>query len=82
MTYKIVYDKPALKFLRKQSQEVRERIVRAIHLLPAEGDIKPLRGLDGEYRLRIGSYRVIYAVDHEVLIVKILDIGNRGDVYK
>ena len=82
MTYRIVYDKPAVKFLRKQPQDKREWIMAAIHKLPNSGDIKPLAGRDGEYRLRIGSYRVIYSIDHDVLIVRVLEIGNRGDVYK
>lgn len=82
MSYRIVYDKPAVMFLRKQSSENREWIVRAIHKLPFEGDIKPMRGHEGEYRLRVGVYRIIYSVDHGILIVKIMNIGNRGDVYR
>ena len=82
MTYKILYDKPAVKFLRKQSQDKREWIMNAIHKLPNAGDIKPLEGHINEYRLRIGSFRVIYSIDHNVLIIRILDIVNRGDIYK
>ena len=82
MMYSIVYDKPALKFLRKQTPEKREWLMKAIHQLPNEGDIKPLKGHEGEFRLRVGGYRVIYSVDHGILTVKVLDIGNRGDVYK
>lgn len=54
----------------------------AIHKLPNAGDIKPLEGHINEYRLRIGSFRVIYSIDHNVLIIRILDIVNRGDIYK
>jgi len=82
VTYKIVYDKPAVKFLKKQSHDIQQWIMNAIHRLPDEGDIKPLIGHNGIYRLRVGSYRIIYSIDHDVLIVKILDIGNRGDIYK
>ena len=82
MTYKIVYDKPAVKFLKKQPQDKRQWIMNAIHKLPDEGDIKPLMGYTGIYRLRVGSYRVIYSIEHDVLTVKILDIGSRGDIYK
>ena len=45
MTYKILYDKPAVKFLRKQSQDKREWIMNAIHKLPNAGDIKPLEDI-------------------------------------
>ena len=82
MTYKIVYDKPAVKFLKRQSAETQKRIITAIHKLPSSGDIKPLAGHNNEFRLRVGSYRVIYSVENDILIIRVLDIGNRGDVYK
>ncbi|MBQ4607876.1 MAG: type II toxin-antitoxin system RelE/ParE family toxin, partial [Clostridia bacterium] len=44
--------------------------------------IKPLAGMEGEFRLRVGDYRIRYTVDHGRLIVTVIDAGNRGDVYK
>lgn len=82
MNYRIEIDRPALKFLMKQPKEQRERIMNAIQGLPDVGDIKPMSGHKNLYRLRVGSYRVIYTVEHNVLIVRVLTIGNRGDVYK
>lgn len=82
MTYKIVIEKPAMKFLQKQPQAQRERILRAIQGLPANGDIKPMSGHENLYRLRVGTYRVIYTIEGDLLIVRVLTIGNRGDVYK
>lgn len=80
--YKIVIEKPAMKFLRKQPQAQRERLLRAIQGLPDNGDIKPMSGHENLYRLRVGSYRVIYTIEGDLLIVRVLTIGNRGDVYK
>lgn len=54
----------------------------AIHKLPHEGDIKILQGHNGCFRLRVGDYRIIYTVENENLIVHIISIGNRGDIYK
>lgn len=82
MSYRIEIDKPALKFLIKQPQSQRERLLRAIRALPDNGDIKPLSGARGLYRLRVGSYRIIYTVLNDVFIVRVLDAGNRGDIYK
>ncbi len=82
MNYQIVIDKPAMKFLEKQPQQQRERLLRAIYALPTSGDIKPLSGTKGLYRLRVGSFRVIYTILDSVLIVQVLTIWNRGDVYK
>ena len=82
MTYRIVIEKPAMKFLQKQPQAQRERLLRAIQGLPDNGDIKPMSGHENLYRLRVGTYRVIYAIEGDLLIVRVLTIGNRGDVYK
>lgn len=80
--YRIVIEKPTLKFLLKQQLSQRERILRAINRLPQEGDIKPMAGYQNLYRLRVGDYRVLYSIENDVLIVRVLQIGNRGDVYK
>lgn len=42
MSYRIIYDKPAVKFLKRQPKETQKRIISAIHNLPDAGDIKPL----------------------------------------
>ena len=82
MKYRIEIDKPALKFLQKQPQAQRERLLKAIQGLPETGDVKPLSGYENLYRLRLGSFRVLYTIIGDLLIVRVLDIGNRGDVYK
>lgn len=82
MSYQIVIEKPALKFLQKQPQAQRERLLRAIQGLPENGDIKPMSGYEDLYRLRVGTYRVLYSIEDALLIVRVLTAGNRGDVYK
>ena len=81
ISYKIIIEKNAAKFLESQLKKQQERILRAIYGIP-EGNIKPLQGYDDLYRLRIGSYRIIYRIDGNKLVVIVLKIGNRGDVYK
>lgn len=84
----IQYSKSSLKFLGKLDKKSVDRIREAINGLtrtPPEGDIKPMQGYtDGRKRLRVGSWRVIYRVDtdNRVEILLIIDIGNRGDIYK
>ena len=78
MFNEIQYSKQAIKFLNKQPLRIRQLIVQAIKQIP-DGDIVKLQGRDG-YRLRVGSYRVIF--DRDGHIVFINKIGNRGDVYK
>ena len=85
---RIVYSKSAIKFLSKLDQKSVTRIREAIAGLthnPPEGDIKPMQGFsDGRKRLRVGAWRVIYRLDRDgmVEILFIIDIGNRGDIYK
>ena len=81
MSYTILYEKPALKFIQKQPKEQQRRILEAVHALPDSGDIKQLKGHTGLLRLRVGSYRIIYTVDNGRLIVRIIDAGNRGQIY-
>lgn len=82
MQYKIEFDKRAIKFISKQPKPQRERLFKAISILPLLGDIKAMQGHPGYFRLRVGDYRVIYTVDDNVLIVRIIEVGNRGDIYK
>lgn len=79
---RIQIDKPAMKFLAKQPKPQQERLLRAIYKLPGEGDIKAMAGHDDLYRLRVGSYRVLYTIENAILTVRVLQIGNRGDIYK
>lgn len=83
MKYQILLEKPAAKFISRLPKNDKERVVRAIERLPFDGDIKQLRGQKskGFFRLRVGDYRIIYTVDSGRLIVRIVDGGNRGQIY-
>ncbi len=84
----IRYSKTALKFLAKLEKKNVKRITDGIQKLtlnPPEGDIKALQGdSEGRFRLRIGTWRVIFRYDRNAIpeILMIIDIGNRGDIYK
>ncbi len=85
---RIKYSKDALKFLSRLDKKSVARIRGAVEGLtfnPPVGDIKVMQGYsDGRKRLRVGSWRVIYRQDKEdvVEIIFVIDIGNRGDIYK
>lgn len=81
MQYRIFIEKRAQKFIKKLSKQDKVRLLKAISELP-EGDIKPMQGYDGYFRLRVGDYRVIYALDNGNLVICVIDAGNRGDIYK
>lgn len=75
---KIIYSKAAEKFLRKQTRQTQQRIISAIEKIPL-GDIRKLKGQHA-YRLRVGTYRIIFNEDG--IIINIIDIDNRGQIYK
>ena len=85
---KIRYSRDALKFLSKLDKKSVGRIREAIMGLtydPPIGDVKAMQGYtDGRKRLRVGSWRIIYRFENEqmVEIIFVIDIGNRGDIYK
>ncbi len=82
MMYQIIIKKRAKKFIDRLPLNERKRVVSAIEQLPNGEDIKKLKGHDDLLRLRVGNYRIIYTVDNGKLIVYVIDIDNRGEIYK
>ena len=83
MVYQIVYTRTAEKALAKINEPFYSKIKAAVDSLAENprpfGYIK-LHGRDG-FRIRVGDYRIIYAISEEVLIVTVIDIGQRQGVY-
>lgn len=85
---KIKYSKAALKFLAKLDAKSVARIrdaVRGLTQNPPVGDVKPMQGYnDNRKRLRVGEWRVIYKYgsEGEIEVLCVINIGNRGDIYK
>lgn len=84
----IKYSKSAVKTIQSMDKSMKQRIKKGIEGLtqsPPIGDIKSMQGYaDNRYRLRIGGYRIIYkyVADNDVIVLYIMDIGSRGDIYK
>lgn len=79
MKYQIKILKKAQKFIKSQPKNQQERLLKAIFRLP-DGDVKKLTGKNA-YRLRVGDYRVIYEIDNDILLITVVNVGNRGQVY-
>ncbi len=79
MNFEIKIKKAALKFIAKQDKEQQKRLLQAISRLP-NGDIKKLKGQEA-YRLRVGDYRIIYTIEYDILVITIIAVGNRGQIY-
>ena len=79
--YKIFLKKKAKEFIDGLPANERRRVVAAIELLPDGEDIKKLKGHENLFRLRVGGYRIIYTIDNGELIVYVIDVGSRGQIY-
>jgi len=55
----IEYSRPAVKYINLQDKPTKKRLKEAIEKIP-QGDIKKLKGLENEYRLRVGDLRVLW----------------------
>ncbi|GAA1122451.1 type II toxin-antitoxin system RelE/ParE family toxin [Arthrobacter flavus] len=83
MSYQIELRPAAVRALRRIDHQDRDRIRGAIALLgkdPRPPGAKSLQGRPG-LRVRVGNYRIIYTVDDNVLIVAVITVGHRRDVY-
>lgn len=83
--YGVVMGKKPTKFLNKQDLTTKERIWQAVEKLsevPPEGDITKMWGFIDTYRLRVGTYRIIFKTDEKERTNYVVAIGNRGDIYK
>lgn len=84
MTYSINFSKQALKELENINDPFYSNIKDAITGLatnPRPMGYKKLKGREG-YRIRTGNYRIIYNIFDTVLIIDIITIGHRKDVYE
>jgi len=79
--YRIIIDKSALKFILKQPPKEKNRLMNSINNLPG-GDTIKMSGKYNLFRLRVGSYRIVYSVEDDKLVIRVIEAGNRGDIYK
>ncbi len=81
--YSLAITRRFKRSFRKLPRNVQERVYERIALLLENPYLGVrLRGeLSGLYRLRVGDYRVIYAIDEEKRLIVLLDVGHRRRIY-
>ncbi len=85
MSYRVTLAPSAARELRKCDPPVRRRLQATIELLaidPRPPAATRLVGGSGEWRVRTGDYRIIYEIHDGELLVLVLRIGHRRDVYR
>jgi mRNA interferase RelE/StbE len=86
LTYRIQVLKKAVKSLRSLPREDRDKISKKIDMLaevPIPPGAKKLKGsrLD-YYRIRHGNWRVIYTVNENEVLIVVVDVGHRREIYR
>ncbi len=86
--FQVIYSPGAAKALKKASKDAAKRIVKAVDALSeVEDPRRYIKKLNGSfevplYSFRVGDYRVILSVNEEVLIIYIIDVGDRSAIYR
>jgi len=85
LAFKVELSRAAKKALARLPREAQERIVKALVALgqnPKPRGHRKLSGSDNLYQIRIGNYRVIYTVKADQLLVLVVKIGHRREIYR
>ncbi len=83
--YRIDFENAAKKALKKLDRGTQGRIIAAVRGLatnPRPDGVRKLTNRDALYRIRVGDCRVVYQIWDEQLLVLVIRVGSRADVYK
>jgi len=83
--YKIEWKKSAQKEIKKIAKPDILKILEKVESLaiePFPPNYKKYLGTEHTYRIRMGNYRVIYSISDEILMITIIRVGHRKEVYK
>jgi mRNA interferase RelE/StbE len=83
MSYEITFTDTSRRQFRKLEKDVQERMIKALERIRIrpESYVKKLVG-DPGYRLRVGDYRVILDIQKSELIILVIKIGHKKNIYK
>jgi mRNA interferase RelE/StbE len=82
--YSVEFLPSAARAVAKLDRAVQRRVARRIDRLATDpyADAAKLRGADDVWRVRVGDYRVLYAIEDERLVVLVIKVAHRRDVYR
>lgn len=84
MTYRVEISRRAAKAVSGVDKAARRRILAAIEALagnPRPAGCKKLAGQES-WRIRVGDYRIVYEIHDRVLLILVVDIGHRREIYR
>lgn len=83
--YKIEFLKTAEKEFYRLPKQIQERMAKKLEDLktdPYPSGVKALKNGQGRLRLRVGDYRIIYRVENDILVILIITVGHRKNIYR
>jgi mRNA interferase RelE/StbE len=83
-SYSIEWKRSATQELKRLPRAAVGRILKAVEQLSTEpypSGVRKLVGSEHTYRIRVGDYRIIYSVMASALLIEIIRVGHRRDVY-
>jgi len=83
MTYEIIFTDKASKQLKKLEKNDQERIIKSLERIRIRPEVHITKLVDDPgYKLRVGDYRIILDIEKEKLIILVLIVGHRKNIYK
>lgn len=85
--YRVEFTKSAKKEFFRLPKKTQGKILEAVSFLKQNPlsellNIKKIRGGEDLYRVRVGDYRMVYTVKNKVLLIVVIKIGHRKDIYR
>ncbi|MFH1738062.1 MAG: type II toxin-antitoxin system RelE/ParE family toxin [bacterium] len=83
--YRIEYASLAARQLRKLPRDIQEQLRADIEKLaeyPRPHGFEPYKKEPGTFRIRSGAYRIVYEIRDSILLVLVLKLGHRRDIYR
>lgn len=85
MSYQVEFSNQAEKQFKDLPQQIQSRLQLRIDALvenPRPSGVKKLEGAENQYRIRIGEYRLVYQIQDAILLIILVRIGHRSEVYR
>ena len=83
--YAVEIEATAWKSIMRLSESLQERVwsaIESLEMAPRASGVEKLQGFQNLYRVRVGNYRIVYEIQDDVLIVIVVKVGHRRDVYR
>lgn len=85
MKYQVEIAPAAKRQIKKLVKQTQELIIQRLEQLaenPRPPGVLKMEGEENLYRVRVGGYRIIYEIQDRVLLIVVVKVGHRGDVYR